>query len=313
MITSELVAKLKDELTKVVVGQPELCHMLCVCLVAGGHVLIEGAPGLGKTLAARSLAKAADVPFKRVQFTPDLMPSDILGTNVFDNTTGKFTLNKGPIFTGFLLADEINRTPPKTQSALLEAMEEGKVTIDGVVYNLPAHFMVFATQNPIEYEGTYPLPEAQLDRFMMKLTVGYPLRVEEQRLLNNVLNGFDAHEIAEITQCLTDADIATARATARAVRVEASLLGYLMDILEATRQDHHIFLGASPRAGVSILAAARANALIDDRDFCVPEDFQVIIRPSLRHRLILTPDAEIEGFSSDAILERVLNQVTVPR
>lgn len=313
MKTTDVSNLLFREMTAVVVGQPELCRMLTVCLLAGGHVLIEGVPGLGKTLAARSMAKAVDTGFKRVQFTPDLMPSDILGTNVYSAQSGTFSLRKGPIFTNFLLADEINRTPPKTQSALLEAMEEHRVTIDGEEYPLGALFMVFATQNPIEYEGTYPLPEAQLDRFMMKLNVGYPPRAEEQRLLHNVQRGFDARQLAEVRPVVTEQDILEARAELQTVRVEDSLLGYLLDLLAATRADQRVLLGASPRAGLALLAAAKVLALIDGRDYCIPEDLQTVALPVLRHRLILTPDAEIDGLTADGLLDRIVKSVPVPR
>ena len=304
---------LLQEMTGVVVGQPQLCHMLTVSLIAGGHVLIEGAPGLGKTLAVRVMAKAIDAPFKRVQFTSDLMPSDILGTNVFDAETRSFTLRKGPLFTSLLLADELNRTPPKTQSSLLEAMEERKVTIDGQTYDLGPLFMVAATQNSIEYEGTYPLPEAQLDRFMMKLTVTYPGRGESKRLFANVQNGFDSHKIAEVKPVLTTDDILAARAEAQNVRVDDSLLDYILDILEATRNDPNIMLGASPRAGISLLTAGKVMALLDGRDYCIPDDFRSIADVILCHRLILTPDAEIEGLTTTAALESALSRVQVPR
>ncbi|MCL1912613.1 MAG: MoxR family ATPase [Eubacteriaceae bacterium] len=295
------------------VGQSELCRMLSVCMIAGGHVLIEGVPGVGKTLAARTMAKAVDVHFKRVQFTPDLMPSDILGTNVFDAQSSAFKLHRGPIFTNFLLADEINRTPPKTQSALLEAMEEGRVTIDGTEYRMAQPFMVFATQNPIEYEGTYPLPEAQLDRFMMKLIVSYPLREEEIRLYNNIQQGFDSQAITEIKPVLNGEKVLAAREEMQRVRVDASLLSYIYEILDATRRDPGTLLGASPRAGVAVLSAGKALALIEGRDFCIPEDFRGIANAVLRHRLILTPDAEIDGSTPDAIVSRALGSVTVPR
>ena len=313
MKASEVFSALMNEMTKVITGQAELCRMLNVCLIAGGHTLIEGVPGLGKTLAARTMAKAVSVPFKRVQFTPDLMPSDILGVNVFDSTQKSFLLRKGPIFTSFLLADEINRTPPKTQSALLEAMEEGRVTIDGTEYSLPKPFMVFATQNPIEYEGTYPLPEAQLDRFMMKLTVGYPPRMEETRIFHNVQNGFNPHEITEVEAVLTGEDIINARNEARHVQVEESLIGYILDILEATRKSGHILLGASPRAGIALMSAGKVLAQSDGRDFCVPEDFQSLAKAVLRHRILLTPDAEMEGLVPDTVLDKLISRVEVPR
>lgn len=313
MKVREATGVLLQEMTRVVVGQPELCRLLAVCLIAGGHVLVEGVPGLGKTLAARTMAKAVGVPFKRVQFTPDLMPSDILGTNIFDAQSGQFSLRRGPVFTSFLLADEINRTPPKTQSALLEAMEENSVTIDGDIYPLSQPYMVVATQNPVEYEGTYPLPEAQLDRFMMKLVVDYPSREETVRLFSNIQSGFDAREIAEINAVLSAEQILEARAEAKLVRVEQSLVHYILDIVDATRNDPNIQLGASPRAAIALLNAGKVIALMDGRDYCVPEDFQPVAKAVLRHRLILTPDAEIEGLVSDTVIDRVLSRVQVPR
>ena len=313
MKASEVSQTLMREMTMVIVGQAELCQMMTVCLIAGGHMIIEGAPGLGKTLAARTMAKLVDAPFKRVQFTSDLMPSDIIGTNVYDAASSSFVLRPGPLFTGFLLADEINRTPPKTQSALLEAMEEGRVTIDGVAYALPRPFMVMATQNPIEYEGTYPLPEAQLDRFMMKLTVGYPEHQEAKRLLNNVQNGFDAQVLRDVKPLLTPENVLNARAEVQGIRVEDTLLDYILHLLEATRNDPAVYLGASPRAGIAMLQAAKALAVMDGRDYCVPEDFKALAKHTLCHRLLLTPDAEIEGLTPEKVLDKLLSTVPVPQ
>ncbi|MCL1808203.1 MAG: MoxR family ATPase [Clostridiales bacterium] len=313
MKAREVSETLMSEMTRVVVGQSELCHMMAVCLIAGGHMIIEGAPGLGKTLAARTMAKIVDVPFKRVQFTSDLMPSDIIGTNVYDASSGRFVLRQGPLFTSFLLADEINRTPPKTQSALLEAMEEGRVTIDGMSYDLPQPFIVLATENPIEYEGTYPLPEAQLDRFMLKLMVGYPEHQESKRLLNNVQNGFNAQVLQDVRPLLSPQDVMSARAEVNEIRVEDTLLDYILRIIEATRKDSAVYLGASPRAGIAMLQAGKAMAVMEGRDFCVPEDFKAIAKHALRHRLLLTPDAEIEGLTADRVLDKVLTTVPVPQ
>jgi MoxR-like ATPase len=296
-----------------VARQTELGRMMAVCLLSGGHVIIEGAPGLGKTLAARTMAKIVNAPFKRVQFTPDLMPSDIIGTNVYDAASGRFVLRHGPLFTSILLADEINRTPSKTQSALLEAMEEGRVSIDGVSYTLMQPFMVIATQNPIEYEGTYPLPEAQLDRFMAKLKVGYPEHQEAKRLLYNVQNGFDAQVIQEIQPLLSAQDVLEARAEVKGIYVEDTLFDYILAILAATRKNPAVYLGASPRAGIALLQAGKALAVMEDRAFCVPEDFKAIAKHILCHRLILTPDAEIEGLSPEKVLDQVLSTVAVPK
>ncbi|MCL1982523.1 MAG: MoxR family ATPase [Clostridiales bacterium] len=313
MKANEVSQILVNEMTRVVVGQSELCHMMAVCLIAGGHMIIEGAPGLGKTLAARTMAKVVAAPFKRVQFTPDLMPSDIIGTNVYDASTGRFVLRQGPLFTSFLLADEINRTPPKTQSALLEAMEESRVTIDGTSYVLPQPFMVLATQNPIEYEGTYPLPEAQLDRFMVKLTVGYPEHQEAKRLLDNVQNGFNAQLLDEVKPLLTPQDVMAARTEVNEIHVEGTLFDYILHILEATRRDSAVYLGASPRAGIAMLQAGKAMAVMEGRSFCVPEDFKSIAKHALCHRLLLTPDAEIEGITPERVLDKVLSAVPVPQ
>ena len=313
MKANEVFQILTQELTRVVVGQEELCRMLAVCLISGGHVIIEGAPGLGKTLAARAMAKVVNVPFKRVQFTPDLMPSDIIGVNVYNAASGGFVLRRGPLFTNILLADEINRTPSKTQSALLEAMEERSITIDGVSYALAQPFMVIATQNPIEYEGTYPLPEAQLDRFMAKLKVDYPEHQEAKRLLFNVQNGFDAQEIQEIKPLLSAQDVLEARAEAQAVHVEDTLFDYILTILSATRTNPAVYLGASPRAGIALMQAGKVLALLEDRTFCVPEDFKSIAKHLLCHRLILTPDAEIDGLTPEKVLDQVLSTVAVPK
>jgi len=313
MKANEVFQILTQEMTRVVVGQTELCRMMAVCLMAGGHVIIEGAPGLGKTLAARTMAKVVNVPFKRVQFTPDLMPSDIIGTNVYDGASGRFVLRQGPLFTSILLADEINRTPSKTQSALLEAMEERRITIDGVTYTLAEPFMVIATQNPIEYEGTYPLPEAQLDRFMAKLKVSYPDQQEAKRLLINVQNGFDAQVIQEVKPLLSADDVLEARAQVQAVHVEDTLFDYILAILAATRKNPAVYLGASLRAGIALMQAGKALALMEERTFCVPEDFKSIAKHILCHRLLLTPDAEIEGLNPEKVLDQVLSTVAVPK
>jgi len=313
MKVNEVFRILMQEMARVVVGQSELCRMMAVCLLAGGHVIIEGVPGVGKTLAARTMAKVVNVPFKRVQFTPDLMPSDIIGTNVYDAANGRFVLRQGPLFTSILLADEINRTPSKTQSALLEAMEEGRVTIDGVPYDLSQPFMVIATQNPIEYEGTYPLPEAQLDRFMAKLKVGYPEHQEAKRLMYNVQNGFDAQVIEEVKPLISAQDVLEARAEVKGVHVEDTLFEYILAILTATRNNPAVYLGASPRAGIALLQAGKVLAITEERTFCVPEDFKSIAKHILCHRLLLTPDAEIEGLTPERVLDQVLSTVAVPK
>ncbi len=312
---TQAAADIRGQVGRVFVGQEEFLRQLLICLFAGGHVLIEGVPGLGKTLAVRALAKAVGVEFRRVQFTPDLMPSDIIGANIFDLGSHAFHLKRGPLFTQFLLADEINRTPPKTQSALLEAMEESRISIDGQDYDLNQPFMVFATQNPVEFEGTYPLPEAQLDRFMMKLVIGYPTRPEEDAVLRQTHAGFRPRDFGPIqmTPVIDGAGIMACRRQVEAVRVDDSLFSYILDIVEATRRTKHVLLGGSPRASITLLLCAKASALLEGRDFVIPEDVQSLAQPVLRHRLLLTPDAEMEGVTADRLLEQLLSGIRVPR
>ncbi len=313
------VAHLADlitaEMHKAVVGQDELVEMLVVAVLAGGHALLEGVPGTAKTLSVRTLARIFNVSFARIQFTPDLMPSDILGTSIYDQREQQFNLKKGPIFAGLLLADEVNRTPPKTQSALLEAMEERRVTIDGISHTLPEPFLVCATQNPIEYEGTYPLPEAQLDRFMLKINVAYPSADEEQNILQRVQAGFRAQDLdtAHIQPVLQGPDLPRFRTEIERVRVEPAVQRYIVQIARATRENRHLTLGASPRAAITLLLTAKALAAIRGRDFVTPDDVKTMARPVLRHRLILRPESEIEGYDSDRIVESVLQSVEVPR
>lgn len=310
-----LAERIRAEMHKAVVGQDELVEMLMVAVLAGGHVLLEGVPGTAKTLSIRTLARIFNVEFARIQFTPDLMPSDILGTSIFDPRTQEFHLKHGPIFAGLVLADEINRTPPKTQSALLEAMEERRVTIDGISHSLPAPFLVCATQNPIEYEGTYPLPEAQLDRFMMKVRVRYPSAEEEQNILARVQAGFRAQDLntAAIQSVLQGGDLPRFQAQVEHVRVDASLQRYIVQIAHATRANRHLILGASPRSSITLLLAAKALAAVRGRDFITPDDVKTLSFPVLCHRLILRPESEIEGFTAERIIESVLQQVEVPR
>ena len=310
-----LAERITREMHKAVVGQEELIEMLIVAVLAGGHVLLEGVPGTAKTLSIRTLARIFHVSFARVQFTPDLMPSDILGTSIFDPRTQEFNLKKGPIFAGLVLADEVNRTPPKTQSALLEAMEERRVTIDGISHTLPAPFLVCATQNPIEYEGTYPLPEAQVDRFMLKVTVAYPNETDEQSILARIQNGFRAQNLdtAEINPALEGAELPTYQAEVERVRVEPGVLRYIVQIIRATRENRHLVLGASPRAAITLLMTSKALAAIRGRDFVTPDDVKTMSRPALRHRLILKPESEIEGYSAERIIEGILQSVEVPR
>ncbi len=303
------------EMRKAIVGQDELLEMLIVALLAGGHVLLEGVPGTAKTLAVRTLARVCDVSFNRIQFTPDLMPSDILGTSIFDPRDSEFHLKKGPLFAGLVLADEINRTPPKTQSALLEAMEERKVTIDGISNPLPEPFMVCATQNPVEYEGTYPLPEAQLDRFMFKVLVDYPTAEQEQSILARYQSGFRASDLetAHLQPILSGGHLPELRAAVESVSVTTGVQKYITDIARAARANRHLTLGPSPRAAITIMLAAKALAALRDRDFVTPDDVKTLVRPTFRHRILLRPESEIEGYSADRVLDAVLESVEVPR
>jgi MoxR-like ATPase len=307
--------RLFAEMRKAIVGQEEMVEMLVVALLAQGHVLLEGVPGTAKTLAVRAFARICNVSFARIQFTPDLMPSDILGTNVYDPREGVFNLKRGPLFAGLVLADEVNRTPPKTQAALLEAMEERRVTIDGVSHDLPDPFMVCATQNPIEYEGTYPLPEAQLDRFMLKALVGYPAAEEERAILMRYQEGFRASnlETADLQVVLSGDDLPALRKQVDAVRVSEPGQKYITDIARTARTNRHLTLGPSPRACITLMLAAKALAAIHDRDYVTPDDIKTLAGPVLRHRILLRPESEIEGYTPDRVLEAVLEQVEVPR
>lgn len=313
--TRNLSRQIIDEVTKAVIGQFEFIEQLVVALLAGGHVLIEGVPGLAKTLAARAVSKTVKADFKRVQFTPDLMPADIMGTKVYDTKTGSFYLRKGPLFTNIFLADEINRTPPKTQVALLEAMEERSITIDGETHLLHEPFMVAATQNPVEYEGTYPLPEAQLDRFMMKLIVDYIPQKFEDMLLEKYNAGFKSTHLdnAGIEPVCGPEEIKKAQEEIQKVEVNAGIIHYITSITKATRNSPSLMLGASPRASISLLLASKTFAAMQGRNFVVPEDVKDLALPVLRHRIILKPEAGIDGLSNDDVLRSLLGKVEVPR
>ncbi|MES2464004.1 MAG: MoxR family ATPase [Armatimonadota bacterium] len=312
---SALAEKITREVHKAVRGQAEVIEAAMVALIAGGHALFEGVPGTAKTLLVRSVAAACEAEFKRIQFTPDLMPSDISGTSVLDMATSTFSLRQGPVFTEILLADEINRTPPKTQAALLEAMEERRVSIDGVSHELPSVFTVFATQNPVEYEGTYPLPEAQLDRFLLKVTISYPDEATEQEMLRASDQGFRPSDLATagLEPVASVADLQRARASLPGVAVEPRIISYITTIVRRTRENRQLTLGASPRATVALLAASKALALIRGRPFLTPDDVKTMALPVLRHRILLRPEAEIEGTGPDRVLRSILESVEVPR
>lgn len=305
---------LREEIAKAVVGHHGTVSGLVVALLCRGHVLLEGVPGVAKTLLVRTLAAGLDLDAKRVQFTPDLMPGDITGTLVFDARTAQFAFRDGPVFTNLLLADEINRTPPKTQAALLEAMEDRQVSVDGRPHPLPDPFVVVATQNPIEYEGTYPLPEAQLDRFLVKLTMGIPSRQEEVEVLTRHDGGFDPRELvaAGVRPVAGPGELAAARAAVGAVRVAPELIGYIVDICRATRDTGSLALGASPRAATALLATSKAWAWLAGRDFVTPDDVKALTHPTLRHRVVVRPEAELDGVHADGVLDAVLSAVPVP-
>jgi MoxR-like ATPase len=307
--------QLRTEISTVILGQSAVVDALLVALLAEGHVILEGVPGTAKTLLVKLFATLIQGDFKRVQLTPDVLPADVLGTSIFDLSSQQFTLRKGPIFTQILLADEINRTPPKTQAALLEAMEERQVTLDGETLPLSPLFWTIATQNPLEFEGTYPLPEAQLDRFLFKMVVDYPNAVAEKQMLSNILGGFEPHNLAQWSRqpILNGDQILEARKLVRQIRVEDSILDYLLNLVTSSRTQPELLLGASPRAAVGWLRAAQAQAWLDDRDFVTPDDVKAIALPLLRHRFILKPEAQLDGISVEQVIRNLLNRVPVPR
>jgi MoxR-like ATPase len=309
------VLALRDEVAKVVVGQEGALSGLVAALLVRGHVLLEGVPGVAKTLLVKAVAAALDLDFKRVQFTPDLMPSDIIGQTIFEQRGSGFRFREGPVFCNLLLADEINRTPPKTQAALLEAMEERQVTVEGDRRPLPEPFLVVATQNPVEYEGTYPLPEAQLDRFLFKLLVPYPSADQEQAILARHDAGLDPHDMtaAGVVPVASAADLAAARAEVDAVRCEPAVQGYIVSLVRATRESPSVSLGVSPRGAVSLLHASKAWAWLGGREFVTPDEVKAVAKATLRHRLQLRPDVELEGGTADGILDGILATVPVPR
>jgi len=309
----EAVENIKKELGKIIIGQEDFIELLIVALLANGHVLIEGVPGVAKTITAKLLAKTIKTDFSRIQFTPDLMPSDVLGTSVLNMKNSEFEFKKGPVFSNIILIDEINRAPAKTQAALFEVMEERQATVDGHTYKMGKPFMVLGTQNPIEQEGTYALPEAQLDRFIFKINVGYPNLEEEILLLktHNERKGVLPETL--ITPVLSEQDLADYKEKVHDIRVEEKLLRYIAEIISKTRNHPHIYLGGSPRASLAVLASSKAYAAIKGRDFIIPEDIKKVLSPVLRHRMILTPEREMEGMTTDKVIEMVLHSVEVPR
>src|SRR3954467_4601572 len=309
-------AQLREQLDRVILGQERVKALATTSLLAGGHVLLEGVPGTGKTLLSLAMARLLGCRFRRIQFTPDLMPADLVGANVFNQKSEEFVFRAGPVFTDVLLADEINRTPPRTQAALLEAMQENAATVDGVRYRVSPVFTVFATQNPVEFEGTYPLPEAQRDRFLMKISIDFPEAVDENRMLAAYAAGQRLHDdmVAKLQPIVSAEELAQARRTvATQVRVEPEIIRYIQEIVAKTRNDDAVQIGAGPRASLALLEASRAAAALGNRSFITPDDVKALVEPVLAHRVTLSPDAEMEGLALSDILSRIYEQVEVPR
>ncbi len=307
------IQKLQAEISKIIVGQEEMVRLMMAAILADGHVLIEGVPGVAKTLTARLLSKCLQTGFSRIQFTPDLMPSDVLGTNIFNPGTSSFEYKRGPVFSNMVLIDEINRAPAKTQAALFEVMEERQVTSDGITHKMAAPFMVIATQNPIEQEGTYRLPEAQLDRFLFKIVVPYPSEADEVNILQRFNNITTANALETVNAVLSGNNIIEFRQVVKRVLIEDKLLQFIAKIIVSTRTDRSVYLGASPRASLSVMNAAKAFAVISGRDFVIPDDIITATAPVLRHRIILTPEREMEGTKEDEVIQRIINGIEIPR
>ncbi|MEO5997358.1 MAG: MoxR family ATPase [Chitinophagaceae bacterium] len=310
---NEAMERVRSEISKVIVGQVQMIDLLLAAILADGHVLIEGVPGVAKTLTAKLLARSIDVEFSRIQFTPDLMPSDVLGTSVFNPQNASFQYKKGPIFSNIVLIDEINRSPAKTQAALFEVMEEKQVTFDGITYPMARPFLVLATQNPIEQEGTYRLPEAQLDRFLFKIDVKYPTLEEEIQILQNTHEGKTTHYHEVVQPVLTAAEIEHYRQLTSRLYIEEKVMEYIAKLIHETRNNKSLFLGGSPRASVAVLKTAKAFAAMRGRDFVTPDDVIMVVTPVLRHRILLTPEKEMEGVTPDEIIEGIIKKVEVPR
>jgi MoxR-like ATPase len=307
------VGRIKEEIAKVIVGQEQMVDLLITALLARGHVLLEGVPGVAKTLTAKLVAKTIDARFSRIQFTPDLMPSDIIGTSVFNPKTTEFTFRQGPLFSNLVLIDEINRSPAKTQAALFEVMEERQVTADGTTFIMEEPYLVLATQNPIEQEGTYRLPEAQLDRFLFKIVIGYPGLDEEVQILQNSIQGSHKQQVELAQKVLSKEEIASAQKLVTQIHVEDKVVRYIAQIMQETRSNPSLFLGASPRASVAVLNASKAYAAIRGRDFVTPEDVKVVCLPALRHRVVLTPEREMEGVGVDQVIKQIVDKIEIPR
>jgi len=310
---NETVKKLKSEIRKVIVGQEKMVELLLVAILSDGHVLLEGVPGIAKTLTAKLIAKTINTGYSRVQFTPDLMPSDILGTSIFNIKTTEFEFHKGPVFSNIILIDEINRAPAKTQSALFELMEERQVTIDGTRYKMDSPFLVLATQNPIEQEGTYKLPEAQLDRFLFKINIDYPSLNQEVEILDRHHNNRNLNNLIGVEKVITPEQIDNFQKKVAKVFIEPNLLKYIAEIVHKTRNNNSLFLGASPRASLSIMAGSKSFAAIQARDFVKPEDIKEMVYPVLNHRIILSPEKEMEGVTTKKVIEQIVDSVEIPR
>ena len=309
-VVSDISNALMNEVSKVIIGKQENLRRVTIGILSNGNMLLEDFPGLGKTMLANTFARSLGCKFKRVQFTPDLLPSDIMGTYMYDQQAGEFKLRPGPLFANLLLADEINRAPPKTQTALLEAMEEKQVTIEGITHKLPAPFVTLATQNPIEQEGTYPLPEAQMDRFLMKMSMGYPNRQEEKAILaRRKMRGKDDHDVEQIT---SPKKVVAMQKALEEVHIDPAILSYIVEVVQRSREDHRVITGASPRASQSLFKTGRAAAAIDGRDYVIPDDIKGVALQVVSHRIVLKPEAKIRGITGMHIMRKILNEVPVP-